>query len=103
LISTQVTVTDWYVLLYQQNAKELLTSSQQRGGNTFCFKSELGRLERDLTSAKKDNDFIYHDKIPDVKSLPPIGKAIIAKPTPFPSKCLSENFTGKDISIVNIT
>ncbi len=32
--------------------------------------------------AKKDNDFIYHERIPDIKSLPVIQKAAVAKALP---------------------
>lgn len=32
-----------------------------------------------MTEVKKDNDFIYHERIPDIKSLEPIGKANVAK------------------------
>ncbi|KAK7092226.1 programmed cell death 6-interacting protein-like isoform X2 [Littorina saxatilis] len=65
-----------------QHAMELMNASQTRGGTTFCFRNEVGKLQRALESAKKDNDFIYHDKIPDLKSLPSIGKAAVAKASP---------------------
>lgn len=45
------------------------------------------------TEAKKDNDFIYHERIPDVKNLEPISKAVLAKPTPLPTK-FSSKFKG---------
>ncbi|XP_061174111.1 programmed cell death 6-interacting protein-like isoform X2 [Saccostrea echinata] len=76
-----------------QKANELLTAAQSRGGAAFAFKTEQGRVQRELQAAKKDNDFIYHDKIPDLKNLPTIGKAAIAKPAPFPNKPMSEGFT----------
>lgn len=84
---------DWtfYVI---QKANELLTAAQTRGGAAFAFKNEQGRIQRELQAARKDNDFIYHDKIPDLKTLPAIGKAAIAKPTAFPTKPMSEKFTG---------
>ncbi|CAG5125760.1 unnamed protein product, partial [Candidula unifasciata] len=75
-----------------QHAKELLISSQNRGGAVFCFRQELSRVERALESALKDNNFIYHDKIPDLKTLQPIGKAVVAKPTPV-SQPMSAKFT----------
>ena len=31
------------------------------------------RSDRALTEAKKDNDFIYHERIPDIKTLNAIG------------------------------
>lgn len=32
-----------------------------------------------MAEVKKDNDFIYHERIPDIKSVPAIGKANVAK------------------------
>ncbi len=46
----------------------------------------LKRCERALTDAKKDNDFIYHERIPDEKSLSAIKKAPVAKITSLPAK-----------------
>jgi hypothetical protein len=39
------------------------------------------KAERALADAKKDNDFIYHERIPDVKQLTPIGE-FLPPPTP---------------------
>ena len=41
--------------------------------------------------AKKDNDFIYHERIPDFKSLAAVGKAAVAKALPV-AKPMSANF-----------
>jgi programmed cell death 6-interacting protein len=49
-------------------------------------KEWLKRTERALTDAKKDNDFIYHERIPDEKSLKSVAKAAVAKITPMPAK-----------------
>ena len=70
-----------------------MNAAQSRGGVAFSFKNELTKIQRALQSAKKDNDFIYHDKVPDVKTLSAIGRAAIAKPTPVPTR-FSSNFTG---------
>lgn len=80
--------------LWFQHAKELMQAAQNRGGNTFCFKTDTARIERCLEDAVKDNNFIYHDKIPDVKSLQPVGKAPVAKALPLNSP-MSERFTGR--------
>lgn len=81
-----------------------MSASSTRGGTTFNFRNEQGRIQRELQAAKKDNDFIYHDKVPDVKSLAPIGKAAIAKPTPIPATAMSEKFQGKlSIVLTNVT
>jgi len=69
-----------------QYSLELLTACQTRsnmpglGGAPDWIK----RINRQLTDAKKDNDFIYHERIPDVKSLPSLGRAAVVKPTPLP-------------------
>ena len=36
--------------------------------------------------AKKDNDFIYHERIPEERALASIAKAAVAKPTALPEK-----------------
>lgn len=53
----------------------------------------LVKAIQELEEAKKDNDFIYHERIPDIKHLEPISKAVIAKSIPLPSK-LSSKFKG---------
>lgn len=50
-----------------------------------------GRIQREAAELKKDNEFIYHDKMPDVDSLAPIGRAALAKSLPL-SKPASSNF-----------
>lgn len=50
-----------------------------------------GRIQREAAELKKDNEFIYHDKMPDVDSLAPIGRAALAKSLPL-SKPVSSNF-----------
>ncbi|XP_029637288.1 programmed cell death 6-interacting protein isoform X4 [Octopus sinensis] len=73
-----------------QHADELMKASSTRGSGTFCFRTEHNKVVRALELAVKDNDFIYHEKIPDSKSLPPIGKAPVAKPTPLPATMSSK-------------
>ena len=48
------------------------------------------RANRALTDAKKDNDFIYHERIPDQKNLTAIGRASVVKPTALPDKFLPD-------------
>jgi len=50
-----------------------------------------GRIQREAAELKKDNEFIYHDKMPDVDSLVAIGRAALAKSLPL-SKPTSSNF-----------
>ena len=41
------------------------------------------KCERALTDAKKDNDFIYHERVPDEKNLAPITKGQLISKCPF--------------------
>lgn len=36
-----------------------------------------------LASAQKNNDFIYHERVPDPSALPPLEKHLLVKPTPI--------------------
>jgi programmed cell death 6-interacting protein len=64
----------------------LLQAGIDRGHNPdlASAKEWLRRTEKALTEAKKDNDFIYHERIPEEKALTPIVKVAVAKPTPMP-------------------
>lgn len=74
---------------------ELFRASQQRSGRVI-FPELMKKTERNLNEAKKDNDFIYHDRIPDLNSLPPIGKAQPAKMLQL-TYPLSQNFKGNQL------
>ncbi|XP_074652220.1 programmed cell death 6-interacting protein-like isoform X2 [Tubulanus polymorphus] len=74
-----------------QHACELMQAAETRAGNTFKFTDDKDRMNRQLQTVKKDNDFIYHDIVPGVKTLSPIGKAPIAKPLPLTAP-LCNNF-----------
>lgn len=52
------------------------------------------KTARALTPAKKDNDFIYHERVPEVRDLERIGKAAMVKPTALQVP-LSQKFSGK--------
>lgn len=69
-----------------QHASELIKAAQSRSGKPQMFNDYAVKIERNLTEVKKDNDFIYHERIPDVKSLVPIGKALLAKALPVPER-----------------
>ena len=70
-----------------------MASSETRAGQTFIFGDAQKKILRSLQEAEKDNDFIYHAKIPDLTSLTPIVKAAVAKSTPLSSP-LSPHFKG---------
>lgn len=71
-------------------AVEKFKAAQSRSGKNV-FNDLLNKAERNLAEVEKDNDFIYHERIPDHKSVEPIGKAALAKTLPLPEK-MSQNF-----------
>ncbi len=77
---------------------ELLKQAQQRAGNPTFFSDYVNKANRLLTEAKKDNDFIYHERVLEASALTPIDKvasARIAKVLPVPEK-MCESFS-KDL------
>ena len=40
------------------------------------------KVNRALVAAQKDNDFIYHERVPNIADCGAIGRAPVAKPTP---------------------
>lgn len=76
-----------------QSAIEYLKAAQTRSGKPGVTADIIAKAERHLKEALKDNDFIYHERIPDAKSLTPVGRAPLAKAQPVPPR-LSSNFKG---------
>ncbi|XP_063230755.1 programmed cell death 6-interacting protein [Bacillus rossius redtenbacheri] len=74
-----------------EHAQELFKAAQLRSGKPSFFQDFANKAQRAYAEVKKDNDFIYHERIPDVKSLPPIGKAMVAKLLPVPER-MSQSF-----------
>lgn len=74
-----------------QNAVELFKSAQTRSGKPALLEDFANKAKRNLVEAKKDNDFIYNELVPDVKSLDGPGKAQLAKALPLVQP-LSVNF-----------
>ena len=73
-----------------QYSLELFSACQTRAGvpGLGGCSDWVKRANRALTDAKKDNDFIYHERIPDVKQLTAVGRAAVVKPTALPDKFL---------------
>ncbi|KYN03560.1 Programmed cell death 6-interacting protein [Cyphomyrmex costatus] len=67
-----------------EHAVELFKAAQQRSNKPNFFQDYANRAQRNLTEVKKDNDFIYHERIPDIKNVEAIGKASVAKLLPLP-------------------
>lgn len=57
---------------------------------SFLIKTWQSRINREAAELKKDNEFIYHDRIPPTDNLEAIGRAALAKSLP-PSKPASSN------------
>ncbi|XP_045461257.1 programmed cell death 6-interacting protein [Harmonia axyridis] len=73
-----------------QHSVELFKASHQRSGRTL-FNNIFLKAQRNLAEATKDNDFIYHERIPDVKTLEPLGKAQPVRLFPVQTP-MSQNF-----------
>uniref|UniRef100_A0A3P8X8Y2 Programmed cell death 6-interacting protein n=1 Tax=Esox lucius TaxID=8010 RepID=A0A3P8X8Y2_ESOLU len=75
-----------------QHAAELVKTVASRYDEYVSVKELSDKINRALTAAKKDNDFIYHDRVPEVKDLEHIGKAALVKATAI-TPPLSAKFT----------
>lgn len=76
-----------------QHAAELVKTVASRYDEYVSVKDLTDKINRSLTAAKKDNDFIYHDRVPEVKDLEQIGKAALVKPAAI-TPPLSQKFSG---------
>uniref|UniRef100_A0A663M788 Programmed cell death 6-interacting protein n=1 Tax=Athene cunicularia TaxID=194338 RepID=A0A663M788_ATHCN len=75
-----------------QHAADLVKTVASRYDEYVNIKDLVDKINRALTAAKKDNDFIYHDRVPDLKDLESVGKASLVKSTPVVVP-LSQKFT----------
>ncbi|XP_071396832.1 programmed cell death 6-interacting protein isoform X2 [Centroberyx affinis] len=75
-----------------QHAAELVKTVASRYDEYVSVKDLSDKINRALTAAKKDNDFIYHDRVPEVKDLEHIGKAALVKATAI-TPPLSQKFS----------
>lgn len=78
-----------------QHATELVKTAASRYDEYVNVKDLSDKISRALAAAKKDNDFIYHDRVPEVKDLEHIGKASLVKATAVQTP-LSQKFTGQN-------
>ncbi|XP_051926878.1 programmed cell death 6-interacting protein isoform X2 [Hippocampus zosterae] len=75
-----------------QRAADLVKTVASRYDEYVSVKDLTEKINRSLTAAKKDNDFIYHDRVPEIKDLEPIGKATLVKATAI-TPPLSQKFS----------
>lgn len=80
--------------LSRQHAAELVAKVASHYDEYVSVKDLGDKINRALAAAKKDNDFIYHDRVPEVKDLEPIGKAALVKATAV-APPISQKFTGE--------
>lgn len=71
-----------------------MKSAAARSNRPNFFSAMVKKINHALVESKKDNDFIYHERIPELKDLEPIAKIHLAKKTPLPEK-MAANFRGK--------
>jgi len=83
-----------------QRSAELVKTVASSYDEYVSVKDLSETINRALVAAKKDNDFIYHDRVPEVKDLEHIGKAVLVKATTITSP-LSLKFTGKIHETIN--
>ncbi|XP_077286277.1 programmed cell death 6-interacting protein-like protein AliX [Arctopsyche grandis] len=69
-----------------QHCIELFKSAQTTRGKLSIFQEQFTKAQRNLNEVKKDNDLIYHDIVPDVEKLEPLGKIALANPLALPQK-----------------
>ncbi|XP_075976463.1 programmed cell death 6-interacting protein-like protein AliX isoform X2 [Anticarsia gemmatalis] len=63
-------------------ADEQLRRAQARIVAPGYLQEHVARAARQLAAAVKDNDFIYHERVPDAAALEPVARAPIAKALP---------------------
>ncbi|XP_068603190.1 programmed cell death 6-interacting protein [Brachionichthys hirsutus] len=75
-----------------QHSAELVKKVASHYDEYVSVKDLNDKINRFLTAAKKDNDFIYHDRVPEIKDLEHIGKAAVVKGTAI-TYPISQKFT----------
>jgi len=81
---------------------ELIKVAEQRSSKELNLKPYTSRIQNAYDKAKKDNEFVYHERVPDYKTLPAIEAASLAKITPlkYPT---SEDFRDLFSTLVPMT
>ncbi|XP_031618421.1 apoptosis-linked gene 2-interacting protein X 1-like [Contarinia nasturtii] len=84
-----------------QYAVKLFKAAQSRSGKSNLYEEFALRAQRHLTESKKDNDFIYHANVPDIKSLEDVEDAQLAKIEAFTTP-LSTNLKDLFVHLVPV-
>lgn len=74
----------------------MFKAAQAKSNKPNLFQDYANKAQIRYNAIKKDNDFIYHERIPDYKTLIPISKAAVVKITPL-STPFSSNFKGSEM------
>ncbi|XP_065667183.1 programmed cell death 6-interacting protein [Hydra vulgaris] len=76
-----------------QKAEKLINDGIKNAGNLNIpdLKNLAGHISKNLVQAKKDNEFIYLDKVPAQDQLTPVERATLVKALPMSSP-MSSNF-----------
>uniref|UniRef100_T1JEE4 BRO1 domain-containing protein n=1 Tax=Strigamia maritima TaxID=126957 RepID=T1JEE4_STRMM len=74
-----------------QHSIKAFTVAESRFSKKGLYTHWIVKVQKAFDETKKDNDFIYHEDVSNVKDLPLIDKAALAKPIP-PGERLSTNF-----------
>ena len=67
--------------------------AESRANKELSVKPQMNQIQTAYDKTKKDNEFVYHERVPDFKNLGVVERAALAKTTPikFP---ISEDFRG---------
>ncbi|CAI5445332.1 unnamed protein product [Caenorhabditis angaria] len=85
----------------QEAIKVAETAQSKIGREAEAVTSLFPAITKAQLAAKKDNDFIYHERVTDFRSLAPLPKAALAKPTPITGP-LSPKFKDMFSSLVPV-
>ncbi|CAK1543724.1 unnamed protein product [Leptosia nina] len=69
----------------EEIARLQLATELLKGASTGRAAEAARAAARQLAAATRDNDFIYHERIPEAANLEPVQRAPVAKPLPPPS------------------
>jgi programmed cell death 6-interacting protein len=78
---------------------ELFKIAEQRGGKEFAVNKIAVNVQNAFEKAKKENEYVYNERVPDYKTLKPIDRAALAKATPIKLP-ISDDFRGTHAILV---